>query len=358
MKILDYFEKNLDVNFIIFIAIISFLIGICLELFVKQLPGVFAWIIAFSIFVIGTLADLKNHIQSSKLEEQYIRKIDEVVKFVESFKGEVAISLESLLRDYPAVQEKLRSPISIFVDTQIASVLQKLSETTASDGSRFLDLENTPSGMVWVIKDADLSRYARIALYFDKAAEGSDKGYIYSTNTVLPSEFDNDPHNFISDHLDSANKLSDKNFSNGMPRLLRLQLLHVKEKPKETIINSSEEFIADLQGIKQSSNFYKFWNKNTYALNVDDNMIKREIAPKDYFERSSFFLGEYILYSNTVVVKWDSSCNVLYLIFGEQIIESYRKIFEIFWGKWKGTSCDITCDITSEILKNRNRNNA
>jgi len=339
------FKKNLDVNFIIFIAIISFLIGILLDLFVKQLPKGVSWIIAVIVYVICVLADLKSHIQSSKLEEQYIRKIDEVVKFVESFKGKVTISLESLLEDYPAVQEKLRSPISIFVDTQIARVLQRLSETKTTDGIKFLDLENTPSGMVWVIKDADLSQYARISLYFDTAAQESDKGYIYSTNTVLPSEFDNDPYHFISDHLDSANKLSDKNFSNGMPRLLRLQFLHLGEKPKETIINSFEEFKTDIQKIKQGSNFYKFW-RNTYALNVDNNAIKQEIAPKNYFEESSLFLGEYILYSDTVVVKWDSSCNVLYLIFGEQIIKSYKKIFETFWEKWKDKSCDITKEIT------------
>jgi len=350
MRIVDYFKKNLDVNFIIFIAIISFLIGILLDLFVKQLPKGVSWIIAVIVYVICVLADLKSHIQSSKLEEQYIRKIDEVVEFVESFKGKVSISLESLLEDYPAVQEKLRSPISIFVDTQIARVLQRLSETTTTDGKKFLDLENTPSGMVWVIKDADLSQYARIALYFDKAAQESDKGYIYSTNTVLPSEFDNDSYHFISTHLNLANELSNKNFSNGMPRLLRLQLLHLEEKPKETIINSFKEFTEDLEKIRSDSNFYKFWKNNTYALNVDDNAIKLEIAPKKYFEESSLFLGEYILYSDTVVVKWDSSCNVLYLIFGEQIIQSYKKIFETFWEKWKDKSCDITNAITMQCL--------
>ena len=76
------FKKNLDVNFIIFIAIISFLIGILLDLFVKQLPKGVSWIIAVIVYVICVLADLKSHIQSSKLEEQYIRKIDEVVEFV------------------------------------------------------------------------------------------------------------------------------------------------------------------------------------------------------------------------------------------------------------------------------------
>jgi hypothetical protein len=327
-KIVDFFKKNLDPKFIILIVIISFLIDLLLDLFVKQLPKGVSWIIAVIVFVIGLLADLKSHIQ----------------------KGKVSILLESLLEDYPPLQKKSRSLISIFADTQIARVLQRLSETETPDGKKFLDLENTPSGMVWVIKDADLSQYARIASYFDKAAQ--DKGYIYSTNTVLPSEFDNDQHNFISLHLDLANKLSCKKFSNGMPRLLRLQLLHAKEKPKETIINSLDEFMGDIEKIKQikqDSNFYKFW-KNAYALNVDDDAIKQEIAPKNYFEESSLFLGEYILYSDTVVVKWDSSCNVLYLIFGEEIIKSYKKIFETFWKKWKDKSCNITNKITMQCL--------
>jgi len=348
--------KRIDVTFLIIVGIVSFVCAFILESILKEwnVSRGIGVVLSFIIFIIGIVGEIKSVVQSKRYEEKYLNISNKVLDFLENLSGKVTISLNSLLNSYPNVNQKLHSPISVFVDTEIAKVLEDLSQEEITSGVKLLDLQDVPSGLVWIKRDADLSVYARVARYFDQAALRSNGGYIYSTNTILPSEFNTDPYGFIKFHIEEANRLCGLYRDNKMPRLLRLQLLHVENKPPESIINTKDEFVNDLNKLKQQnfkeSNFAKYCKQGSFfVLNVDAQPVREKAPlPDKTFEAFPFFLGEYILYSNTVILKWDSSCNVLYLIFGKDAIKSYEEIFIHFWKCWKDKT---DCNITDEIMK-------
>lgn len=362
-NLLKYIKKNLDVTFIIFIALSVLILAWFLEWYLGKwnVSRGIGTIISIIVFIIGLIGEIKNIISNMDYKEKYLnfseqvsQTMSELLGHFREVKGKVEISLKDFLEDYEDLYKKFRSPIKIVIDNEFINVLNQLSQSSSS-GQPILDLQGTPSGMIWVIGRSNLSVYAKIATYFDRAAYNNLKGYIYSTNTILPSEFNDDPNNLIRDHILEANKLATLQTDSGKPRLLRLQLLR-SEKPTnfKTPINTQGEFIQDLKRIQDYSNcnFKEYWNNNCFALNVDHSDIKNDIIKYfevSNFEESSLFLGEYIIYSDSVVVKWDSSCRVLYLIFGEDIVKVYKNIFDLFLNNWKDKKCNITKELTDNI---------
>jgi hypothetical protein len=303
------------------------------------------WLVGAVIILTGIGAELKSYLEDKNKPYH------------------VSISLGSLLNDYPILNEKLHSPIELFIDNKIASVLEEIFQEKNKAGELFFNPEHIPSGLVWVIKDADIYNYAKLATYFDKAALKSSQGYVYSTNISLPSELSETGNHYIKEHLNITNLLIEKEVEHvypvsgsfkkvKMPRLLRIQLLCENPSP-DRMIKLIKQFEADIsdgsKGINENSCLF-FQKNNTFILNVDNKNLTNSLGLSTTFEKSAVCLGDYIIYSDTVVLKWDIPSNVLYLMFGKEIVDNYKLLFLLFWEDWKGKNPDISDAYINKFL--------
>jgi len=266
----------------------------------------------------------------------------------------ISIPINLLMgKEYINLPEKLTSPIQVFVNKKITEALEdlfRIEET--STGAKHFQPERIKSGMVWTILDADIKTYAIVAKHFDEKVIEDEQGYIWSTNVTDPSEFDEltKSGNNILMHINLANGKANNKIridNSEIPALLRLQLVR---KEKKGIIPDKESFCNSLQGSNNAKEYYfkkDLLNKNVFILDVSEIENKEG---KD-FEKLGYFLGDYIVYSDMIVVKWDEKANVLYLIFGREVIEAYKNIFITFWKEWKDNKKkkNITEDIKTIV---------
>lgn len=275
------------------------------------------------------------------------------LNYTESVKS-ISIPLETVIpNEFENLKKKLGSPIKIFINNKIAEALEHLFSEVLSDSSEpYFRSDGICSGMVWVIPKANITAYAKLAKYFDSKVCDDEKGYIWSINIIDPLKFDeqSEEKTSISNHIKEANKKAGKMFSfNGekYPALIRLQL--VRSGESESIIPIKDKFSDSLKKSTNAKNFYfaqKFFNENVFIADV--NNIEKNELDSALFEESGYFFGDYIIYSDMVVVKWDMDSNILYLMFGKEIVIEYKKIFNIFFEKWKSNN---EINITNEILR-------
>lgn len=258
------------------------------------------------------------------------------------------------------VPRKLLDPIQIFVDDTIGRALDQMFQGIRPRDKikgKLISPDDVTSGLVWVITKATINEYAAIAEYFDKRIkqemEKEKSGYIWSVNIIDPQKFDaqTGEGNSVLKHIKAANEIHDKKYID-MPALLRLQLVRT-QKPSEPESTLSIPCYGDfLRKLKKSNNARKYYfgvdegllNTNVFITNVSP--VENEIGAA--FEYSGFFTGDYILYSDMLVLKWIESENTLYLIFGKEIIDLYKEIFLKFWKEWRE---DNAKDVTNRVIR-------
>ena len=223
---------------------------------------------------------------------------------------------------------KIRSPFQVFIKEEI---LQNLNLFLEKINNKRL---NPVSGMIWIVPNIDIKGYASIALALDKKIIKKPDSTIYSTNIIPPTDFS---HDEVITHLTVLNGLAgetieDKKTGNLKPRLLRIQLVNLGRANLKIKILPEEKYEPD----KEKDMFLELLcsEKEEYSKKYSDY--------KNYYITYSTFLvtpealgcgvenilGDYILYDDSLVLKWDETTHTLYLMFGEEIVNSHRKIFE------------------------------
>lgn len=260
--------------------------------------------------------------------------------------------------------KKLTSPIQIFINEKIVEALEDLFKIYKEDThTYYFPPERIQSGMVWIVQDADINTYAIIAKHFDEKVLLDERGYIWSTNITDPKEFDKSTEsgNNVLEHIKKANNKANIEVETGgqgqkIPALLRLQFVR-KQKKEGILIPDIQSFCSSLLSSTNAKNYYfktDLFKKNVFILDVS----KIEEDEGREFEKLGFFLGDYIIYSDMAVIKWDERANVLYLMFGREVVEAYKNVFINFLQVWKE---DASKDVTTVILntlqeKNQNDN--
>jgi hypothetical protein len=198
------------------------------------------------------------------------------------------------------------------------------------DVSRFLEEfikegTDTKEGIVWVLPNVELKDYANIALKFDKIVCESG-GTVYSTNIVPPEDFS---HSEVRDHLSELNEnllrkflseLKSKGNSSGKsqePPLLRLQI--VNEKGNNGSYKLPLNIIDKKAFFKTIGDDYKKFYVTPYTFVITPTA--KGVVPKRIF-------GDYIVYNNSVILKWDADTHTLYLLFGKRLVDLYLEIFK------------------------------
>lgn len=152
-------------------------------------------------------------------------------------------------------------------------------------------------GFVFQKKDCKVSEYARWAEALDKRATKS----IYSTNILRPSELFSGAHpkkrEYVINHLQAVNdSILDKS------KKIRIQILN----------NGSDDFY-DGERFKEDYAQY-FMNDNVTFKWCYENEI------------DEYFLGDYILYDELLVLKYNEKTKLLEILSGE-VVDLYAKIF-------------------------------
>jgi len=267
-------------------------------------------------------------------------------------------------KNYTYLPEKLTSPIQIFINEKIVEALEDLFKINRKDtGTCYFPPERIQSGIVWIVQDADINTYAIIAKHFDEKVLLDEQGYIWSTNITDPKEFDKsvESGDNVLEHIKIANKKAEKEVETGgqgqkLPALLRLQFVR-KQKKEGFLIPDIQSFSSSLLSSTNAKKYYfrtDLFQKNVFILDVS----QIEEAGGIEFEKLGYFLGDYIVYSDMAVVKWDEKANVLYLMFGREVVNAYKNVFINFLEEWKK---DQNKNLTAEILntlqeKNQNDN--
>ena len=213
------------------------------------------------------------------------------------------LSVDAILPNELA--DKIHSPIQVLIDKEITGVLTNFLQTVHRE-----DL-STHTGMVWVMPEADVKTYGTLAQALDDAMLKTVSGTIYSTNLVPPNDFSEEA---VKKHLDKVNKLLGK--IDETPRVLRIQIVKLEDS-KVLDLLGKEEFLTHLKEKKWGEYVEHYLKENSIFL-IDS---KAEIAkPKN-------ILGDYILYGDSLVLKWDDKVSSLYLMFGTELIEAHKRIF-------------------------------
>lgn len=152
-------------------------------------------------------------------------------------------------------------------------------------------------GFVFQKKNCEISEYAEWAKKFDQRAKKS----IYSTNILKPKDL----------------------FSGSHPKKREYVIQHLKEVNESNIDIKSKIRIQIL--VKEKNDFYngEQFKKDYWGFFMNENVTFKWCYLDEIKE---FFLGDYILYDEMLVLKYDEKTKLLELFSGD-IVELYKKVF-------------------------------
>ena len=306
--------------------------------------------------VVGLLYELGYYFAS---EPEVKKRLDNLDSKVNELGRRITVPVEAVIPEkFTFLRKRLTKPIEVFVNEQISKALEHIVKK-----SEFVKgvakIEDIDCGMVWIIRNCPLPSYAEVAFQLDHfITEIIDKlklngnllsasTYIWSTNIIDPKKFPTNEKEKekekIIKHIQEANKLENyQTFVSGFlgvkgkgkienkkfPSLLRLQLIKNDNETKFPLIQTKKAFE---NGVKKNPFFLKVFSPGLKIINISC------LEDKPYL-----FLGDYIIYSNMLVLKWDEFSEVLYIMFGSEIVEIHKSIFISYlmgnFSQWDETS--------------------
>lgn len=256
-----------------------------------------------------------------------------------SNKPQLRVSVDTLIDKISFLEEdqkrvliqKIHSPIQVLIGERVPESLNAFLKTCKEKN------KDIQSGLIWLIPNIDIKGYASLILDLDKEMLKRNDSFVYSTNIIPPTEF---VHEEVKKHLEILNKLAGKKVKrNGkeIPRLLRVQFINLRyEKGLEKIRIIDDPKLDKYNKEKFDSNLRE---KDVFLEKLKTKAEEFKDYIELYIKESTFLitpqakgasidniLGDYILYDDSIVVKWDET-NTLYLMFGEEIIKAHKKIF-------------------------------
>lgn len=337
---------------------------------------IFTYLVSFMIEAeIKTHQKIESWLQNEKSELQRIKK--ELHEELYPSQKHVHVPISSVIPDeFDTIRKKLSNPIQIFINKKICRGLGEILMLADKQGIQF-KLKDIHSGMVWVIPSPKLADYAAVATILskfmtedldDRAKVLKEKRYIWSTNLVMPSKFEYKEkvhHDRIVDnilkHLEYAKKLADYEFEDDgkkYPCLLRIQM--VRDEKKE----DDEEIFQDVplrdkffDEAKTCSNFQKHFALCSEWEKWGKSKVLKILNVKALTEDRYLYLGDYIIYGDMIILKWDEDSEVLYIIFGTGTVEVYKQIFiKYIEGKFVGHDYDLTEEFYKALTSKKNEN--
>jgi hypothetical protein len=236
---------------------------------------------------------------------------DLVVKFkpcffhvpVRQLRYQVAVTLSEILDKHTLLSDtlladRLSSPHKSFIDNTLIGNIKVFDNGTSA------------VGLVLVRNNCEYNTYASIAIELDKCAKESIK----STNVSLPSDLfgDENTRNLVVRHLETGNERAHR-YVNGI-KVVRRQI--------NMSVDSESLFHSEYNSTEQYANDYRMYYEDGSKRKVDFRklLLGKDIAWED-------FLGDYIIYDNKVILKYDSTTHQLSLMIGENIIAQHSSVF-------------------------------
>ena len=213
-----------------------------------------------------------------------------------NIRQQITVTLAEVLTNEPELAKQLTSPNRSFVDSQVLQSIKSFCNG------------NARAGLVLVRTNCEYREYADVALMLDEGAKES----IYSTNVGAPEKLFRTYRTEVSQHLKKVNeKARGPRAKPGV--IVQRRQIHLSNDDKENY----DEF---LQSGSQEANDYCALYKDAPNVTFRELIVGPELSWPE-------FLGDYLIYDNRIILKFDEETKVLMLLVGQEVIEQHVAVF-------------------------------
>jgi len=213
-----------------------------------------------------------------------------------SIRQQITVTLAEVLAGEPDLARQLTSPNESFVDRQVLQSIKSFCNGTAR------------SGLVLVRSNCEYREYADIALMLDEGAKQS----IYSTNVGGPENLFRTYKTEVTQHLKKVNEKARGPQGKTGVYVKRYQI-HLSDTDKE-------QFETFLVGGSQEAIDYNTYYKNVQNVDFKQLIVGPELGWPE-------FLGDYIVYNDRIILKFDEDTKTLMLLVGQEVIAQHIAVF-------------------------------
>lgn len=213
-----------------------------------------------------------------------------------SIKRQITVTLAEVLTGDPVLAEKLMSPNASFADSQVLESIGRFCE------------KNAHVGLVMLRSNCSYRDYADFAILLDKGAKVS----ISSTNVGPFKDLFTNKKEAVLGHLDAVNKMATK-AAGASGIVVKRRQIHMSNAEKGAFDKSLRSGAPEAQDFK------------TYYM-IPPGVDFKEFTV-DLTLSWAEFMGDYIVYDNRVILKYDKDTRVLMLIVGQEVINQHIAVF-------------------------------